>query len=109
MNAPLLRFEPEAVAELQEAAEWYDSRGAGLGHDFLDAVDVVLERVVRWPASASVVPGVRPQLGVRRAPVPRFPYHVVYIPLPGQIRVLAVAHDRRRPKYWHTRVGSDEP
>lgn len=36
--------------------------------------------------------------------VPRFPYHVVYLELPDRLQILAVAHDRRRPGYWKTRV-----
>jgi hypothetical protein len=34
----------------------------------------------------------------------RFPYHVVYLEMPGAIRILAFAHDRRSPGYWHTRA-----
>jgi hypothetical protein len=29
----------------------------------------------------------------------RFPYHIVYLDLSAEIRVLAIAHDRRRPTY----------
>jgi len=39
----------------------------------------------------------------RRMPLRRFPYSVVYLLLPEEIRVLAVAHQRRKPGYWSGR------
>jgi hypothetical protein len=43
-------------------------------------------------------------LTVRRRAVQRFPYHVVYLELPTHIRILAIAHDRRKPGYWNDRL-----
>ena len=39
--------------------------------------------------------------------VTRFPYHVVYLEVNDRIRILAVAHDRRKPGYWKP-VSSDD-
>src|SRR5439155_23809272 len=44
------------------------------------------------------------ELPVRRAPVKRFPYHVVYLETSEAIRILAFAHDSRRPGYWYHRA-----
>lgn len=33
-----------------------------------------------------------------------FPYHIVFLNLEREILVLAVAHDRRRPGYWASRI-----
>lgn len=42
--------------------------------------------------------------GRRRLLLDRFPYVLIYRPLPGGgVRVLAVAHGRRRPGYWRHR------
>jgi len=43
-------------------------------------------------------------LPVRRRAVTRFPYHVVYLEAGTDIRILAVAHDRRKPGYWEGRL-----
>ncbi len=43
-------------------------------------------------------------LAVRRVAVKRFPYHVFYLEAPEELRILAVAHDRREPDYWTTRL-----
>ena len=103
MTRPL-RIEPEASAELEAAALWYDNQRPGLGTEFLEAVDAALDRVARWPRAGSPVPGVPADVPARKAPLPRFPYHVVYLDTAHAIRILAFAHDRREPGYWHSRV-----
>jgi plasmid stabilization system protein ParE len=40
---------------------------------------------------------------VRAFPLDRYPYSIVYRVRPTLIRVLAVAHARRRPDYWEGR------
>lgn len=99
-----VRFEDEANHEYRAAARWYEARRAGLGAEFLDAVDDTLRRIVLFPSAGAPVPRVPADLTVRRAPVKRFPYHVVYLKTEATIRVLAVAHDRRKPDYWRRRV-----
>ena len=44
-------------------------------------------------------------LVIRWALLPRFPYAVIFMDLGTEIRVLAVAHAKRRPGYWLDRVG----
>lgn len=51
----------------------------------------------------------QPELGApwrgtnRRMPLRRFPYSIVYLLLPEEIRVIAIAHQRRKPGYWRGR------
>ena len=52
--------------------------------------------VVRDRAQAKLARG--------RAPISRFPYHVAYIVADDPARILAIAHDRRRPNYWASRA-----
>ena len=99
-----VRFAPEASAELEDATRWYEQRHAGLGLAFLAAVDVAVGSVARTPRAGAPLGGLAEELDVRRVPVSRFPYHLVYLVTEGQIDVLAVAHDRRRPAYWSGRV-----
>ena len=99
-----IQLSAEASAELDDAAIWYDEQRAGLGDEFLDVVNETLDTLASWPHSGAPVGDVPADLEVRRAPVARFPYHVGYIVLDDEVRVLAVAHDRRRPSYWAPRV-----
>ena len=98
------RIESEASAELEEAATWYTCRRAGLGVEFVEAFDAALEQIGRWPEIGHLVPQVPVDLPARRFPLSQFPYHVAYVEWNGVIRVLAVAHDHRKPGYWLSRL-----
>jgi toxin ParE1/3/4 len=99
-----VRFGPEALSELADAASWYEGRSAGLGSMFLDAVEATVQSVASWPASGTRVEGLAEALDVRRAPVSRYPYHLAYLVGDDEIHVLAVAHDRRLRTYWTGRT-----
>jgi toxin ParE1/3/4 len=99
-----VRTEQEALSELTDAYRRYQGKRSGLGDEFVAAIDVALDQITRLPKAGAPVPRVPRDLGVRRAPVAKFPYHVVYIETPAEIRVLAFAHDRRRPGYWLSRT-----
>jgi len=94
-----VRFHPEALAEADEAAGYYEARKAGLGQDFRKAISEAIRRIdqapERWPPLTE---------RTRRFRLRRFPYAVIYAILPDRISVVAVAHDKRRPGYWKGRL-----
>jgi toxin ParE1/3/4 len=100
---PLVRFDCEADAEYRLAGQWYEARREHLGMEFFDAVDATIDRIVATPGAGSRLP-LPKDLTVRRRAVTRFPYHVVYMELSTHIRILAIAHDRRKPGYWKDRL-----
>ena len=102
---PRVQFEDEADAEYRLAGRWYEERRENLGIEFFDAVDATINLICELPEAGALVPRVRPELGVRRRAVTRFSYHVIYIETGAAIRVLAIAHDRRKPGYWRSRLG----
>jgi plasmid stabilization system protein ParE len=87
-------FHPEAEQELEEAADWYESQRDGLGGEFVAAVRAMIVRFLEAPERFPIVHG------ARRALVGRFPYAVVYVASTAGVLIIAVAHLRRRPKYW---------
>jgi len=99
-----VRFEAEADAEYRSAGRWYEEQRPGLGTEFLDAVDAAIDFAIGFPRAGTPVPGVPVGLAVRTVPVRRFPYRVVYLLTESSVRILAVAHDRRRPGYWTDRL-----
>jgi plasmid stabilization system protein ParE len=101
---PRVKFEDEANAEYRLGGRWYEARRAHLGVEFLDAVDEPIDRITALPRSGSPVPRMPADLPVRTMAVTRFPYHVVYLEANDGIRILAVAHERRKPGYWKTRL-----
>jgi plasmid stabilization system protein ParE len=63
-----------------------------------------MDQVVAMPRAGTRVRRLPADLTVRRRAVTRFPYHVVHLEMTAQIRILAIAHDRRRPGYWKDRL-----
>lgn len=94
----------EAEEELKAAAEWYEQRRPGLSASFLAevraAVEVIEEKPDRWPAWT----GVESELPVRRYVLRRFPFALAYLVVGDRLVILAVAHVRRRPRYWQRRT-----
>lgn len=90
-----VHFEPEADTEYQQAGVWYEGRREGLGLEFFGEVNATIRRILGFPRVGAAVPRVPPDLPVRRLAVRRFPYHVVYLETAQELRILAVAHDRR--------------
>lgn len=101
-----LIVEPEAEAELAEGMSWYEERQPGLGAALLGEVDEVLKGLERGVLVGVPVPHVRTTLPVRRVLLDRFPYAVVFLEHGGRTHVLAVAHFKRRPGYWASRLRS---
>ena len=90
---------PEAEAELAQAWQWHEDRELGLGDELVRAVKVVI-------AQASREPECYPQVleDLRRGPVRKFPYGVIYGVRGNHLVVFAVYHSRRDPEGWHGRA-----
>ena len=95
---------PEAVTELADAAVWYESRSRGLAGKFLQEFETVLRLIESRSASFPRILDTSPELNIRRALLPRLPYASIFIELPSEIRIVAVAHVKRRPGYWLNRI-----
>ena len=91
-------FHPDASAELEDAALFYESRMTGLGKSFAAEVERTISLVQEFPEAGSPIGPNR-----RRVLVARFPYSIVYRDGPDSIVVVAVAHQHRRPGYWRRR------
>jgi toxin ParE1/3/4 len=98
-----IRFEPEARDEFLAAVDWYETRESGLGARFLAAVDRALDSIQYAPEAYPMALDEGYRSAARRKPLDDFPYAIVYLVFPDEIRVLAVAHGRRRPGYWRHR------
>jgi toxin ParE1/3/4 len=92
-----VRLAPEAVTELADAAVWYESRSPGLARSFLQEFETLLQLIESRSASFPRLLDTSPELNIRRALLPRFPYASIFIELPSEIRIIAVAHVKRRP------------
>jgi plasmid stabilization system protein ParE len=90
---------PEAEQELVEGALFYAREAsAELGRAFISEFERSAVLLVEQPRLGAVWRG-----AVRRLPLRRFPYSIVYYLRESEVRVLAVAHQSRKPGFWRTR------
>ncbi|MCP4642512.1 MAG: type II toxin-antitoxin system RelE/ParE family toxin [bacterium] len=96
------KFHPDAEAEMNDAASWYESRQPGLGKRFLTSVQDAVNRVQASPELYPVIEG-----NVRRCLTKVFPFGVLFLARSDCIIVIAVMHLRREPGYWQSRTPND--
>ena len=88
---------PEALGDLRDAASFYNDRaGATLSQSFLAEFEQSIDKLLLHPSLGSPWRG----RGRRRYLMKHFPYWLVYKLSGDEIRILAVAHESRRPGYW---------
>ena len=97
MTLPVI-FHELAEGELNEAAAYYAHARPGLGDAFVVEVQHAVERLAASPLAGRAV-----ENDIRWWLVKRFPYRVLYRVRDDHIRILAIAHQKRRPLYWHGR------
>lgn len=98
MKLPV-RIREEAEVDLADAAIWYEQQRAGLGQEFLDQAQSVLDSLPEHPNLYPVV-----HKTIRRALLGRFPFGVFYSVESEFILVYAVMHARRHPRRWQGRT-----
>ena len=91
-------FHPEALAELQDQAVFYEERSTGLGERFTAQIEAAVALAVSMPGIGSPH-----RYGTRRVFPKDFPHSVVYRETPDTLVILAVAPFKRKPGYWRHR------
>jgi len=92
-------FRQLAIAEINEAAAWYEDQRKGLGREFTDAVAFSIELIKKNPLQYQRVFRDR-----HRAVVARFHFNLIYFVTEGEVVVVACLHGRRDPRRWMRRV-----
>lgn len=91
---------PAALDELRDAAAFYTaSANAELGLAFVAEFERAANAVLTNPRIGARFRGTR-----RRYFLRRFPYSLIYHSTGDEIRIIAVAHQRRRPTYCTTPI-----
>jgi len=92
-------FHPAAEDELVAAQDWFQARSIRAAERFMQEIEATLDRIRR---SSAQFP--RFTAGTRRAILHRFPYALIFSEGAEGIQIYAVAHAKRRPGYWRTRI-----
>ena len=98
MASKPLRFHPQAEREYLTALAWYRERSLIAAINFESAFDQAVARIrkapLRWPVYSA---------DFRKYTLRQFPFSIVYQDFSSEIVVFAVAHGRRKPRYWRDR------
>ena len=92
-------FHPEALAEYEEAAQFYAEREPGLERGFVRAIEGAIQNIVETPARWRLL-----EEDVRRCLTRVFPYGILYTIEADHILIVAVMHCSREPGYWKHRI-----
>ena len=94
------RFLSPAEDEMTEAALFYES--VGLGNDFLDDVQQRIDTLCQYLKSGTLI-----DTNLRRTLLHRFPFSMIYAEERDAILIVSIAHQRKRPGYWQSRLQPD--
>lgn len=84
----------EAVIDIQEAFEWYESKQAGLGFEFIEEIENGYDKICNNPKYyTSIVKH------FRRLKVNRFPYLIIYEIEKNSVIVNSIKHARGNLKF----------
>ena len=94
-----IRFDELARRELFETRDYYDDLVYKLGERFIIEVERCLNIIKTNPLAYPVI-----KQNVHKAVIIKFPFSILYQIEKDNIYVLAVMHQKRKPKYWAERI-----
>lgn len=94
-----VKLHPDARAELRAARTWYNERSPLSAIAFAQTVQNAISRITEAPSTFPLA-----DHGTRKFVLQRFPFNIFYLPRQTELVIVAVAHQKRRPGYWSSRV-----
>ncbi|HEY3395679.1 MAG TPA: hypothetical protein VGK58_23455 [Lacipirellulaceae bacterium] len=99
-----LRVLSPALEEVAQAALWFHSQRVGLGDEFWESIDAVLQRIEENPVGFGRSEFSTEESDIRFALVRRFNYVIHFLVESDEVQIVSVAHGARRPGYWLRRI-----
>ena len=88
-----------ARADFDESFDWYAKRSVGAAIGFASAVDEAIDKIVtnphQFPSTFA---------DCRYCALNRYPFRIVFRKEMDRCIIVALAHAKRRPGYWHRRT-----
>lgn len=98
----IVRFLPDALADLRRHNRWYERKRRGLGGRFQDAVRDQVKLLEMSPRVYKTY-----HRDIHRCSVPRFPYEIYFRVIDELVVVIAVQGVRQDPDALKERLGID--
>ena len=95
----IVRFLSPAENEMLEAAAYYEMQVDNLGFNFLDIIETAVSEIAEHPEAWPEI-----ENNIRKRIVRRFPYKILYTIHKSEILIVAVMHQKQRPRYWADRI-----
>jgi plasmid stabilization system protein ParE len=93
------RFIEPAEVEADEAVAYFEQQLEGLGERFQNDLEHTVSLIIDYPLIGSPL-----TKRIRKFRLRKFRYNVVYVVVEDEIVIVAVAHHKKRPRYWRRRM-----
>ena len=103
MNA---RLTSAALGDAVDIAAWYERRRAGLGDQFLAAVEAFGHRIEVSPRVCGRVSRAPRGREVREGILRRFPFILVYEVTANELLIVDISHARSKRRPWRRRLNT---
>ncbi|MDO8810763.1 MAG: type II toxin-antitoxin system RelE/ParE family toxin [Gallionella sp.] len=87
-----------ALSDLDEALDYYGNISTFFAQALIDEIEAAKRLITEYPRAWKPLPG-----GMRGFSLHRYPYTIVYRVNDHEVLIVAYAHFKRRPNYWHNR------
>ena len=94
-----VRFLTPAEIEMLESAVYYETQARELGENFIDIIEEAVVDIAENPQAWPEI-----DQAIRRRLVRRFPYSILYTVHEQEIIIVAVMHQKQKPRYWLDRL-----
>lgn len=92
-------IEPAALAEFNDSRDYYRTQASPtIAAAFISEVESAIERLCGYPEIGTPV-----SKRLRKLPLQKFPYSLIYHFSTETLTILGIAPQRRRPGYWAKR------
>lgn len=94
-----VKFHPDARAEVRAARNWYNERSPLSAVAFAHTVNKAIFRISEAPNAFPLA-----ESDTRKFISATVPFNIFYRARDNELVIVAVAHQKRRPGYWSSRI-----
>jgi len=91
-----------AQEEIEYYLRRYESQSPGLGERLWREIQATIALIAGHPSIGESIR--RTRGSVRRVPLRRFPFFIIYREREDDVQIVALAHTSRKPNYWRSRL-----